>query len=602
MSIFAFALYSLITYIVVSDFRDKTKPVVSVNRVKLKAPLGINFYDHGVFSSIGGIHIDFLVPEQLKKYITIRGQMVTTTKDNQGNYVDKIEAIEHALVDDLKSEEMKKLAIQGLTQIPGDLDYYVLFKDKSIFLDLKYKDMYVTGSKFSLPFRRLRYKIYPCSLPNPTDCASFKDLSEFIFPNIGMVRVANYSKKIKPLVNVGDVETMIPLTIAETLIMSTYLKENFIYDEDMDIFGERGLTYSFVDVDKVKTVSKTRLNPTTHCSEAQIESGACEPYIEIVWRSSFDKLVIERRYTTLLEVISEIGGFCDLISYGILAIYFYYNTRSYTKFIRCQLVDGYLELDQKRLLENKTRPVREVKRIKSQLMKMKFESENEGAKSEKLSFKKVFKTKVDLRRLVELSFKSEVMILAMVKNKAIFSSLASKIIYEQKKDQIIEQKGLTLSFEKKPIKKERQSIRKKPIQPPRSINSRQKKSIDQKSGEKQNGKRDKIGGEGIDLAPIDELDESFGGGSDAQRLEGHLNKNRFFEKIYVKKEKKDSSGRKELGNSDNNNRRKSFLDFRKFKGGSRRKNSIILNSKKLSFKSNLLGFGGRQDKDKSAKN
>ena len=39
LSLLAFTLFSIITYIVVSDYRDTTKPVVSVNTVRLKDPL-----------------------------------------------------------------------------------------------------------------------------------------------------------------------------------------------------------------------------------------------------------------------------------------------------------------------------------------------------------------------------------------------------------------------------------------------------------------------------------------------------------------------------------------------------------------------------------
>ena len=175
-------------------------------------------------------------------------------------------------------------------------------------IDASVNDLHIHGSTFNLPYRRLRYRIYPCSLPNPADCASFEELAGLQFFNIGMFRAGNYSDKASPKILFGEVETIVPLSITSTVVMTTYLKKNFIYDDDIGFLGER-LTSTYVDTDKFISAPKTRLNPTIYCTTAQIDGGLCEPYLEMVWRSSFEKTVIQRRYLTIFDVISEIGGF-----------------------------------------------------------------------------------------------------------------------------------------------------------------------------------------------------------------------------------------------------------------------------------------------------
>ena len=122
-------------------------------------------------------------------------------------------------------------------------------------IDASINDLHIHGSKFNLPYRRLRYKIYPCSLPNPADCASFEELAGLQFFNIGMFRAGNYSDKANPKVLFGEVETIVPLSIASTVVMTTYLKKNFIYDDDIGFLGER-LTSTYVDTDKFISTPK----------------------------------------------------------------------------------------------------------------------------------------------------------------------------------------------------------------------------------------------------------------------------------------------------------------------------------------------------------
>ena len=309
------------------------------------------------------------------------------------------------------------------------LDNFELFKNVLIFSDVGPNDLYITGSKFKLPYRRLRYKIYPCSLPNPADCASFTDMAEFIFGDYGFFKGANYSKKADPLKAHPDSDNTIPLTVAETVVSTTYLKTNFIYDDDRDFMDERQ-THSYVDADKIKFVTKSRLNPTIYCTAAQIEEGSCEPYMILIWRSSFDKTVIQRRYTTPFQAFSEIGEFCDLIVYGIMAIYFSYNTSCYVLFLRSQLVDGFLELDEMRRGEEKKRSTGEIQRLKSSLMEMKVKEVETSV--DKKSLSEVLKTKVELKDLVQMNFKAKIMIHALIKNQSMFSFLANQRIFLEK--------------------------------------------------------------------------------------------------------------------------------------------------------------------------
>ena len=205
--------------------------------------------------------------------------------------------------------------------------------------------------------------------------------------------------------------------------------------------GER-LRHSFVDVDKFGSIAKTRLNPVSHCSEALIDGGGCEAYLEVNWRASFEKMVIQRRYTTLFDVVSEIGGFWDLINYGILGVYLWYNVTSYARFVRSQLVEGFIELDRMRQgaqgVERTDQEVSTMKKIlllekrKKHKRKLRKQGEASGV-PEKWSLDQILGTKVDLFRLIELSFKSKVLLEALLTgSNSNFNTLSIKAIFVRK--------------------------------------------------------------------------------------------------------------------------------------------------------------------------
>ena len=62
-------------------------------------------------------------------------------------------------------------------------------------------------------------------------------------------------------------------------------------------------------------------------------------------RSSFDKIVTQRRYKRFFRSVSEVGGFADLIMYELYLVYFFYNSWSYQKWIREKLIQHFLDLD-----------------------------------------------------------------------------------------------------------------------------------------------------------------------------------------------------------------------------------------------------------------
>ena len=429
-TIFAFLIFAFITYRATSNYRDTTKPVVSVNKIKLDRPPRLDLFANKVISLLGAFDAKFLTKEELKKYLTYRIEMVTTTKDSKGNYVDKAQLFEGDIVENVKNQKVKELARDVISNNNVEIDYFEGFSDVGILANINPEEFWITGSKFKLPYRRFRMKLYPCSLLDPSDCVPIEALSRTQFGNTLYLQIGNFSSKRNPVLTFSDVDNVLYLGLTETVVLSVYLKENFIYDDDMGLIRER-LKHTYLDVDKVESKSRTRLSGAIHCTVAQIDAGECEPYLEFIWKSSSQRAVIKRTYITIFDVISEVGGFCDLIRYGILVFYFYYNMSSYTQLIRSQLVDGYLELITMKRQERQGRISNTKNQIRDKVVCHGPNKQKLNVIWRSLKSDKVLNTNIDFLTLLRLSFKSKMVVKLFLRD-PFFEALAPTVILKEK--------------------------------------------------------------------------------------------------------------------------------------------------------------------------
>ena len=243
------ALVSVVSYVIFTEYLNTTLPVVSVNRIRLDRPqkLALREYDIGwVYNFFNGTH--FLTTEQVKRYLTFRGRSVRILKNGDLEVEDSkdFEVVPCNQVTDIPSQELME---KGLTKLKSKINLRQTWSNSIICGDINIERRFVDGNKFSLPFEGNKVVLYPCSLPDPTQCASPEELSQLQFGLIQLVQLANYSNKGKPLEPALDIDSIFYVDIATKTEIQNYYKMNYIYDDDIGIVGER-LTHKFIDVDK----------------------------------------------------------------------------------------------------------------------------------------------------------------------------------------------------------------------------------------------------------------------------------------------------------------------------------------------------------------
>ena len=264
---------SVVSIVIIREYLDTTKPVVSVNRIRLSKPLTINYEEYR--TGLGNLLFDgkrFLTIEESKKYVTFGGRYLKRYQQGDQVVEETTQRKSFDCFKDDSGEFLEPLANQ-INQIKSKINLTVIFSKSMICVNLT-KDQYtVEGNKSNLPFIWNTIDIYPCSLPDPTQCATPEELSTVQIGFIKLVKVANYSNKKSPLVPALDSDSFLYFDIATKTVLTVFDKMNDIYEDDNGILSER-LTNTYVDVDYTNVVTGTRVTRSIYCSQAQIEGGA----------------------------------------------------------------------------------------------------------------------------------------------------------------------------------------------------------------------------------------------------------------------------------------------------------------------------------------
>ena len=341
-------LVSAVAFVIISEYMDTTKPVVSVNRIRIERPPYINLPDH----QLGWVYMFFdgtktLTIKESERYLTFNNKYVRTTKTANGENKEEVFPLKMSLCANMTLHSSKKLFEDSITSIESTLNYSSLFLDSMLCADAQIdQTSYLEGSKSKLPYMRNIATIYPCSLPDPTQCASPQELTRLSIAFIQVVKVAKYSEKKNPLSIAIDPDVSFSLDISSKTQITNALKMNYVYNDDIGIVDER-LAHNFLDVDTTQTKVGSRPSLSIYCTKQQIAAGLCDPYIDFLLTFSYFKMSIQRRYKQFFGVISEVGGFNDLIIYAVWMIYFLYNIMSYKNLIRSNLMASLSDFQQK---------------------------------------------------------------------------------------------------------------------------------------------------------------------------------------------------------------------------------------------------------------
>ena len=303
---------------------DTSKPTVSTNNVLNNRNKRYKLYQGNILSGLMIFNgADFVHFDETSKYATIKGERLTRFNSSTGEVREY-----HSSFPFVHCGRISHNTTNEFDRIYGALGAVILSPDVGICADWNvYYQWYIGGSPTQLPYTRMVFKIYPCSLENKADCVGADVLARSqIINNIlyNSMDFQNHSKPIKDGID-SDLTPLFSLNTHNKFTI--WFKQNQIFD-DRDSLAGNGPKFTFFNVEKIDSTVGTR-DLTTHCTKISIEDGSCIPYITIEMRMNKIETLIERRYYRIFDLISDVGGMMDIVFYAFAGLLAFYMSRSY---------------------------------------------------------------------------------------------------------------------------------------------------------------------------------------------------------------------------------------------------------------------------------
>lgn len=365
-------LTSLGAYIFFSDYLETTSPRVTISSEFLNNYPEIRTFDHSFipflsfFSNSGSLPIS-----ELSKYVTISVSKIELQLDPLTSQPAMVVKASQNFVNARNAKlSSNKEDFENFLEASGAKGLY----DGDFLLspeDMLDEDFWtIQGSANYLPFTFITLNIFPCSLPDPTQCAPIEDLIQYEVKLSVVFNSYKLDVKHNPVYRLFTFESLVAaLNPAAFTVGQVIFKRVEILNEDLD-FAKPDVASNFFSIGKAKSHAKFRPG-NVYCDTATILAGLCAPYNQILIKSGHEVETVLRLYPKLFGMISELGGFGDLIFIFLGFFYFFYNDYFMKKFVQKNFFRGKTEHIEKVKNHAKKLDEEALKKLKDEYMEEK---------------------------------------------------------------------------------------------------------------------------------------------------------------------------------------------------------------------------------------
>ena len=318
LSMVFLGVLGFLAYVIVSDFLDTRKPLVSQTVESTELPPFISFADDKlypilIFRYFGSARLE---KEQLARFVTVHMTKVEVRADESGSTTTSFSTMNVARCSELVAQGKLK-SFHVTSKIERDM-----LLEEGVCVDPGDQDATLGRRTTSDPiFQQYMWRVFPCSLP--TGCASREELSMLTFSSIIPKPNLDLSNKLEPVRYDTLMDEVTYLSTSLTARATINLMKTEIVDGAGFLQRER-LVKSFTVVGSSSYGNSDRNPAQLTCTPAQLtfEAG-CSPYWQQTILTQPRKMVIKRQYKGIVESFSELGGILDIlfmlfsIPYGI---------------------------------------------------------------------------------------------------------------------------------------------------------------------------------------------------------------------------------------------------------------------------------------------
>ena len=235
---------------------------------------------------------------------------------------------------------------QGM--VPGGVQVhdtsYSLVKNFGLCPEIdKETEDYIVKSKFQdPPNHELKIFIFPCSLPDRTQCKDINQLKgkNVIYSNINKAfDDSNLKNPVSTMPEFDGVQE-VDLSLQKTKYYK--VRGNEIWDQRLDFLNPKKRK-TYADYSLHYSDISTRDKNQVYCDPKVLDipkQTVCKPYFSLVFKASGEKKIMLRKYPTFFGTTGEIGGTAEILILVFMMIYSWYNQHFLKKFVRKEMLQN----------------------------------------------------------------------------------------------------------------------------------------------------------------------------------------------------------------------------------------------------------------------
>ena len=325
------AVITVIVFLVTfSQYFNKEIPVVTTSKEFTEVLHKTNLYDEELIPLFVALSIDRFIEKDIFRFITPVAsiQLIIfneTTQVFERKIVDQIKYSHCTNFDDAKYQAYRNKAFkQDVIKRASLCPNLTRIKEKGV----------VFGTLSDPQYQLVNFNIYPCSLPDKTQCASARELNFIRLSYLQTNKLLTSSNFDEPL-RVIPLKSDVNIDTSVTKLMRFKISANKILDDTAQ-FQDPKLKLEYSSYDIERTDSQRREETLVHCTEEMMAAdtyGPCPPYLTLEMRARPQQIIVRRNYKKLSTILGEFGGILKLMSTFALIAFGFYNSRMIKSFI-----------------------------------------------------------------------------------------------------------------------------------------------------------------------------------------------------------------------------------------------------------------------------
>ena len=313
-------------FVVMSQFFRKDAPIVMTSTKSGSRENSFNLYEGNLWLPIGLFLGPNVIPaKQVSRYATLKARVEIIALVPRGNG-HSYKFMSHLTFDYKPCSEIDdpqmKAYVDSYLVLPG-------LKDSISCPDFRglNKEFVSSISYVSLIGKRSGILVYPCSLPDPSQCASPREISvlkaEYGYPS-KLLKPSDYKNPVENLI----VRKMISLDPRTAKNIKELVILNKVLDETWSLVPPK-LKAEYTTLRHDAVDHRMRDHTQLHCKKEEIAGtlGPCQEYLLFEYYPSEEVIVTTRSYKSLTAMLGEFGGVLKIITTAAFFVYGVYSMR-----------------------------------------------------------------------------------------------------------------------------------------------------------------------------------------------------------------------------------------------------------------------------------